>query len=102
MACPVAAGNVETSQRIVDSIFGALAKACPERIPAASAGTMNNILFGGRDERGEAATQFVHYETIGGGAGAGPSGPGLSGIQTHMTNTLNTPIESLSNSSLFA
>ena len=71
-----------------------------ERIPAASAGAMNNILFGGRDERVRRLNSFT--ETIGGGAGAGPSGPGLSGIQTLMTNTLNTPIESWSNSSLFA
>src|SRR5206468_12088499 len=81
----VAAGNVETSQRIVDVVLGALAQALPERIPAASAGTMSNVLFG--DD------QFAYYETIGGGAGAGPGGAGASAVQTHMTNTRNTPVE---------
>ena len=89
----VAAGNVETSQRLVDVVFGALAKCVPERIPAASAGTMNNLLIGGFDrDRGR---PFTYYETLGGGAGAGPQGAGASGIQTHMTNTRNTPIEAL-------
>jgi N-methylhydantoinase B/oxoprolinase/acetone carboxylase alpha subunit len=90
-----AAGNVETSQRIVDVLLGALARALPDRIPAASQGTMNNIAFGGRD----AATgrAFAYYETIGGGMGAGPAGPGLSGVHTHMTNSLNTPLEALEN-----
>jgi len=83
----VAAGNVETSQRIVDVVLGALAQALPERIPAASAGTMSNVLLGGDD--------WAYYETIGGGAGAGPAGAGASAIQTHMTNTLNTPVEAL-------
>ena len=86
---PVSAGNVETSQRIVDCLMGALAQALPQRIPAASGGSMNNLLFGALDDR------FVHYETLASGAGAGPSGKGADGIQTHMTNTLNTPIERL-------
>jgi N-methylhydantoinase B len=83
----VAAGNVETSQRIVDVVLGALSQALPERIPAASAGTMTNLLLGGDD--------WAYYETIAGGAGAGPGGAGASAIQTHMTNTLNTPVEAL-------
>ena len=89
---PVAGGNVETSQRIVDVLLGALAKACPDRIPAASQGTMNNVVVGGRGEDGE---PYTYYETVGGGAGAGPSGPGASAVHTHMTNTLNTPAEAL-------
>jgi N-methylhydantoinase B len=89
----VAAGNVETSQRIVDVLLRALAKALPHRIPAASSGTMNNLSFGGIDPRtGEA---FAYYETIGGGMGARPTADGLSGVHTHMTNSLNTPIEAL-------
>jgi N-methylhydantoinase B len=89
----VAGGNVETSQRIVDVVLGALAQALPDRIPAASLGTMNNLTIGGRDpERG---APFAYYETVGGGAGAGPEGDGLSGVHVHMTNTLNTPVEAL-------
>ena len=89
----VAAGNVETSQRIVDVLLGALAQACPDRIPAASQGTMNNLTIGGWDPgRGG---PFTYYETQGGGAGAGPSQDGASAIHSHMTNTLNTPIEAL-------
>ncbi len=88
----VSAGNVETSQRLVDVVFGALAQAAPDRIPAASGGTMNNVLFGGENEDG---TPFVHYETLASGSGGGPSGEGASAIQCHMTNTLNTPIEDL-------
>ena len=89
----VAAGNVETSQRITDLVLGALAKALPGRIPAASSGTMNNVTIGGDDPvRGR---PFAYYETIGGGAGAGPGGDGLSGVHTHMTNTMNTPVEAL-------
>jgi len=88
-----AAGNVETSQRIVDVLLGALAKAIPDRIPAASQGTMNNIAIGGFDPaKGKA---FAYYETIGGGMGAGREGEGLSGVHTHMTNSLNTPLEAL-------
>ena len=87
----VAAGNVETSTRIVDVIMGALSQAIPERIPAASHGSMNNLAMGGYV--GEASWDY--YETMGGGMGAGPQQPGLSGVQTHMTNTRNTPIEVL-------
>ncbi|MCB9833392.1 MAG: hydantoinase B/oxoprolinase family protein [Planctomycetes bacterium] len=87
---PVAAGNVETSQRIVDAIFGALAQALPGRIPAASQGSMNNVSFGGRRGDGE---PFTYFETLAGGIGAGPLGPGASGLHSHMTNTRNTPIE---------
>ncbi len=89
----VAGGNVETSQRLVDVLFKALAQAAPERIPAASSGSMSNLTVGGYDaERGRA---FSYYETIAGGAGAAAGFPGASGIHTHMTNTLNTPIEAL-------
>jgi len=86
----VAAGNTETSQRIVDVIYLALSGLLGDRIPAASQGTMNNVCFGGRRADG---SEFVHYETIGGGAGAGPRGPGASALQVHMTNTRNTPVE---------
>lgn len=87
----VAAGNVETSQRIVDTVLGALAQLVPDRVPAASQGTMNNTLAGGTDPRTGRA--FSYYETLGGGAGAGPWGDGTSGVQVHMTNTRNTPVE---------
>ncbi len=90
---PVAGGNVETSQRIVDVLLGAMAQACPERVPAASQGSMNNVTIGGWDP--ELGTPFTYYETIGGGMGAGPERPGTSAIHSHMTNTLNTPIEAL-------
>ena len=89
----VAAGNVETSQRIVDVLLRALAQALPERIPAASSGTMNNLSFGGIDPR--SGDPFAYYETIAGGMGARPSADGFSGVHTHMTNSLNTPIEAL-------
>jgi len=89
----VGAGNVETSQRIVDTVFGAFAQALPERVPAASSGTMNNLLIGGHDPRTD--RPFAYYETLGGGHGAGPTGPGESAMQAHMTNTRNTPVESL-------
>ena len=89
----VSGGNVETSQRITDVMLGALARAVPGLIPAASQGTMNNLLIGGRDER--SGTPFVYYETIAGGLGAGPRGAGASAVQSHMTNTLNTPVEAL-------
>jgi N-methylhydantoinase B len=89
----VAAGNVETSQRIVDVLLRALAKALPQRIPAASSGTMNNLSFGGIDPR--SGQPFAYYETIAGGMGARPSADGLSGVHTHMTNSLNTPLEAL-------
>ncbi len=87
----VAAGNVETSQRIVDVLLRALAKALPNQIPAASSGTMNNLSFGGHDPR--TGQPFTYYETIAGGMGARPSADGLSGVHTHMTNSLNTPVE---------
>ena len=89
----VAAGNVETSQRIVDVLLRALAKALPDRIPAASSGTMNNLSFGGVHPA--LGSPFTYYETIAGGMGAGPQGDGLSGVHTHMTNSLNTPVEAL-------
>lgn len=87
----VAQGNVETSQRIVDVVLGALAVALPDVIPAASQGTMNNITAGGIDPR--TGQPFAYYETMGGGMGARPGLDGLSGLHTHMTNTMNTPIE---------
>jgi N-methylhydantoinase B len=89
----VAGGNVETSQRVVDVVLGALATALPDLIPAASQGTMNNVTVGGHDPERDAP--FAYYETVGGGAGAGPAGNGLSGVHVHMTNTLNTPLEAL-------
>lgn len=88
----VAGGNVETSQRITDVVLGALAQAMPQRMPAASQGTMNNLTIGGQRDDG---TPFAYYETIAGGMGAAPQGDGLSGVQVHMTNTLNTPVEAL-------
>jgi N-methylhydantoinase B len=87
----VAGGNVETSQRMVDTLLKALARAAPERIPAASQGTMNNLTLGGVDPRRGAA--FAYYETIAGGMGARPGMDGASAIQTHMTNSWNTPVE---------
>jgi N-methylhydantoinase B len=89
----VAAGNVETSTRIVDVVLGALARAIPEKIPAASHGSMNNLAMG--SSGGEAGLSWDYYETIGGGMGASAVSEGLDAVQTHMTNTLNTPIESL-------
>lgn len=89
----VAAGNVETSTRIVDLIFGALAQAVPEQIPAASQGTMNNVAMGHIDH--STGKRWDYYETVAGGLGGGPTQAGLSGVHSHMTNTLNTPIESL-------
>lgn len=109
----VAAGNVETSQRIVDAVFGALAKALPDLVPSASQGTMNNLTFGGslpsaarqgpassvKDDqetvRERQSEPFAYYETIGGGAGAGPHADGASGVHVHMSNTLNTPVEAM-------
>lgn len=88
----VAGGNVETSQRIVDVVLGALAEAVPSRVPAASQGTMNNLTIGGRRPDG---TSYAYYETIGGGMGASADTDGLDGVHVHMTNTLNTPIEAL-------
>jgi N-methylhydantoinase B len=95
-SCPpraVAAGNVETSQRITDVVLGALAKALPDVIPAASCGSMNNVAIGGWDTQRDRA--FAYYETVGGGAGASPTHDGLDAVHTHMTNTMNTPAEAL-------
>ena len=83
----VAGGNTETSQRVVDAVFAALRQAVPNLIPAESCGTMSSVAFGGEG--------WTYYETIGGGSGAGPAGVGQSGVQCHMTNTLNTPAEAL-------
>ncbi len=89
----VAGGNVETSQRIVDVLLGALAQACPDQIPAASSGTMNNLTIGGYDV--SRRKEFTYYETIAGGMGARPNTDGIDAIHTHMTNTMNTPIEAI-------
>ena len=88
----VAGGNVETSQRITDVVFGALAEALPNKVAAAGQGTMNNLTIGGRTRDGK---PFAYYETIGGGMGAAPDGGGLSGVHVHMSNTRNTPVEAL-------
>ncbi len=87
---PVAAGNVETSQRIVDVLLGAFAQALPERVPAASQGTMNNLLIGSGGDH-----PFSYYETIAGGEGGTPHRRGMSGVHTGMTNTRNTPAEAM-------
>jgi N-methylhydantoinase B len=89
----VAGGNVETSQRIVDVLLRALAQAIPDRVPAAASGTMNNLTIGGIDPR--TGEPFAYYETIAGGMGARPTKDGVSGVHTHMTNSLNTPAEAL-------
>jgi N-methylhydantoinase B len=89
----VAGGNVETSQRITDVLFRAFAAALPDRVPAQSQGTMNNLTVGGLDPR--TGQPFAYYETAAGGMGGGPQGPGLSGVHVNMTNSLNTPIEAL-------
>lgn len=89
----VAAGNVETSQRITDVLLEAFWKALPHLAPALSQGTMNNITVGGPDPN--TGGTFAYYETVGGGMGAAPSGPGLSAVHTHMSNSLNTPVEAL-------
>ncbi|MEM0337012.1 MAG: hydantoinase B/oxoprolinase family protein [Candidatus Caldarchaeum sp.] len=88
---PVAAGNLETSQRIVDTIYKALSEIIHDRIPAASTGSMNNLMMGGTHP--ETGRAWAFYETIGGGGGARPGMDGVDGIHCHMTNTLNTPIE---------
>lgn len=88
----VSAGNVETSQRVVDLIFKAMIKALPHKLGGQSQGTMNNLIVGGKKENGD---EFTYYETIGGGEGALPYRNGQDGIQVHMTNTANTPIEAL-------
>jgi N-methylhydantoinase B/oxoprolinase/acetone carboxylase alpha subunit len=87
----MAAGNVETSQRITDVLLGALAQAVPDRIPSASSGTMNNLSMGGSHP--STGRPFAYYETIAGGMGASPVAPGLSAVHTHMTNSWNTPVE---------
>ncbi len=92
---PVAGGNVETSQRIVDCVLGALAKALPDLAPAASQGSMNNLAMGGVRADG---TPWAYYETLAGGEGASRGHAGVSGVHTHMTNTQNTPIEVLEQS----
>jgi len=89
----VAGGNVEMSQRIVDTLLRALAKALSERIPAAATGTMTNVTIGGIDPR--TGEPFAYYETVAGGMGARPNKDGVSGVHTHMTNSLNTPAEAL-------
>lgn len=89
----VAGGNVETSQRIVDVLLRAFAKILPDRIPAASSGTMNNLTIGGIDPR--TGEPYAYYETIAGGSGGRPNSEGVPGVHTHMTNSLNTPVEAL-------
>lgn len=89
----VAGGNVETSQRIVDVLLRAFSRILPDRIPAASSGSMSNLTIGGIDPR--TGESYAYYETIAGGAGASPTAEGVSGIHTHMTNSMNTPIEAL-------
>jgi N-methylhydantoinase B/oxoprolinase/acetone carboxylase alpha subunit len=89
----VAGGNVETSQRITDVVLGALGRALPDRLPAASQGTMNNITLGGINPR--TGARFAYYETIAGGMGGRRGRPGLSGVHTHMSNTRNTPVEAI-------
>jgi N-methylhydantoinase B len=94
----VAGGNVETSQRTVDTLLRALAQALPAKIPAACSGTMNNLTIGGADDRTAHTSnvrQFAYYETIAGGMGARPTKNGVSAVHTHMTNSLNTPAEAL-------
>jgi N-methylhydantoinase B len=99
---PVAGGNVETSQRIVDVLLGALSQACPDKVPAASQGTMNNLTIGTQglstrsgNDSGDEELPFAYYETVGGGMGARPTSAGPSAVHSHMTNTLNTPVEAL-------
>lgn len=89
----VAAGNVECSQRITDVLLQAFGQALPDLAPALSQGTMNNTTVGGLDPR--TGETFAYYETVGGGLGAAPQGPGLSGVHSHMSNSLNTPVEAL-------
>ena len=88
----VVGGNVETSQRVVDTLLRAFSKILPDRIPAASQGTMNNLIIGGLNHNGES---FTFYETICGGTGGSASMDGVDGIHSHMTNTMNTPIEEI-------
>lgn len=88
---PVAAGNLEASQRVVDVVLLAMSRALPDRVPAASSGTMMNVMLGGVDPR--TGRTWAYYETVGGGSGARPNGDGVSAVHTNMTNTMNTPIE---------
>jgi N-methylhydantoinase B len=89
---PVAGGNVETSQRNVDVLMKAFSEITPGRVPAAGLGTMSNISIGGIRRDG---TPWTFYETIGGGSGGRPDSDGVDGVHVNMTNTMNTPIESL-------
>lgn len=89
----VCAGNTETTQRVADTVLRAFAKIAPERIAAASQGTMNLIGIGGRDPR--TGRPYTYIETIGGGQGGRPYGPGMHGVHANMSNTLNTPVEAL-------
>src|SRR5712671_1967797 len=93
----VCAGNTETTQRIADTVLKACAQFAPDRVPAASQGTMNTIAIGGHDPRakGPGGRAYSYIETIGGGQGGRPMGPGDDGIQCNMTNTMNTPVEAL-------
>src|SRR5581483_454515 len=93
----VCAGNTETTQRIADTVLKVFAQFAPDRVPAASQGTMNLIGIGGRDPRagGLAGRPYTYNVTIGGGQGGRPLGPGDDGIQCNMTQTMNTPIEAL-------
>jgi N-methylhydantoinase B len=93
MPAAVCAGNTETTQRVADVVLRALAACAPERVPAASQGTMNLIGIGGLDPRN--GRRYAYVETIGGGQGGRPMGPGQDGIQCNMTNTMNTPVEAL-------
>ena len=88
---PVSGGNLETSQRVVDVILLALSRALPDRVPAASGGTMMNVMLGGIDP--STGRTWAYYETVAGGSGARPDGDGVSAVHTNMTNTMNTPIE---------
>ncbi|MCK4570797.1 hydantoinase B/oxoprolinase family protein [Candidatus Bipolaricaulota bacterium] len=96
LPAPVVGGNLETSQRIVDVVLGALGKLAPERSMAACQGSMNNLAIGGIDPR--TGKPFTLYETIAGGFGGRPTKDGIDGIHSHMTNTLNTPVEALETS----
>ncbi|SMO80345.1 hydantoinase B/oxoprolinase family protein [Paracoccus laeviglucosivorans] len=89
----VCAGNTETTQRLADTVLKGFAQIAPERIAAASNGTMNLIGIGGVDPRNGRA--YTYIETSGGGQGGRPMGQGMSGVHANMSNTLNTPIESL-------
>jgi N-methylhydantoinase B len=87
------AGNTETTQRVADTVLKVCAQFAPDRVPAASQGTMNTIAVGGNDPRD--GRPYSYIETIGGGQGGRPMGPGDDGIQCNMTNTMNTPVEAL-------